>query len=123
MTIFGIPIFPDQASSFAKDVDALYFFILATCAFFTIVVSAAVVYLGIKYHKTHEGEIGARIEGNLPLELLWSVIPTVIAMFMFAWGASVYWWQWFGVALNVAVAGYTWRVSLPAIRRLRRYER
>ena len=44
MTIFGIPIFPEQASSFAKDVDALYFFILATCAFFTIVVSAAVVY-------------------------------------------------------------------------------
>jgi len=90
MTIFGIPVFPDQASSFAKDVDALYFFILATCAFFTIVVSAAVVYLGIKYHKTHEGQIGARIEGNLPLELLWSVIPTMIAMVMFAWGASVY---------------------------------
>jgi cytochrome c oxidase subunit II len=48
------------------------------------------VVLGIKYHKTHEGQIGARIEGNLPLELLWSVIPTIIAMFMFGWGASVY---------------------------------
>src|ERR671912_1472175 len=90
MTIFGIPIFPDQAASFAKDVDALYFFILATCAFFTIVVSAAVIYLGIKYHKTHEGEIGAPFKGSLPLELLWSVIPTIIAMFMFGWGASVF---------------------------------
>ena len=90
MTIFGIPIFPEQASVFAKDVDALYFFILATCAFFAIGVSVAVVYLGIKYHKTHDGQIGARIEGNLPLELLWSVIPTIIAMFMFGWGASVF---------------------------------
>ena len=27
-------LFPEQASTFAKDVDALYFFILATCAFF-----------------------------------------------------------------------------------------
>ncbi|HWI20592.1 MAG TPA: cytochrome c oxidase subunit II [Vicinamibacterales bacterium] len=90
MTIFGIPIFPEQASTFAKDVDALYFFILATCAFFAIGVSVAVVWLGIKYHKTHDGQIGARIEGNLPLELLWSVIPTIIAMFMFGWGASVY---------------------------------
>lgn len=90
MSIFGIPIFPEQASSFAKDVDALYFFILATCAFFAIGVSVAVVWLGIKYHKTHAGQIGARIEGNLPLELLWSVIPTIIAMFMFGWGASVY---------------------------------
>jgi cytochrome c oxidase subunit 2 len=90
MTIFGIPIFPEQASVFAKDVDALYFFILATCAFFAIGVSIAVVWLGIKYHKTHDGQIGARIEGNLPLELLWSVIPTIIAMFMFGWGASVF---------------------------------
>ncbi len=90
MTIFGIPIFPEQASVFAKDVDALYFFILATCALFAVGVSAAVVILGIKYHKTHDGQIGARIEGNLPLELLWSVIPTIIAMFMFGWGASVF---------------------------------
>ena len=90
MTIFGIPIFPEQASAFANDVDALYFFIVATCAFFAIGVSIAVVLLGIKYRKTHAGQIGARIEGNLPLELLWSVIPTIIAMFMFGWGATVF---------------------------------
>jgi cytochrome c oxidase subunit 2 len=90
MTIFGIPIFPDQASTFAKDVDALYFFILATCALFATGVSIAVVYFGIRYHKKHDGEIGARIEGSLPLELLWSVIPTIIAMVMFGWGASVF---------------------------------
>lgn len=90
MTIFGIPIFPDQASTFAKDVDALYFFILATCALFAIAVSIAAVYFGIRFHKKHDGEIGARIEGSLPLELLWSVIPTIIAMVMFGWGASVY---------------------------------
>ena len=90
MKIFGIPIFPEQASAFAKDVDALYFFILATCALFAIGVSIAVVILGMKYRKTHPSQIGARIEGNLPLELLWSVIPTIIAMFMFGWGATVF---------------------------------
>ena len=90
MTIFGIPIFPEQASTFAADVDALYFFILATCAFFAVAVSIAVVYFGIRYHKKRDGEIGARIEGSLPLELLWSVIPTIIAMVMFGWGASVF---------------------------------
>jgi cytochrome c oxidase subunit 2 len=90
MTIFGIPIFPEQASVFAKDVDALYFFLIATCAFFAIGVSVAVVVLGIKYRRRHDGQIGARIEGNLPMELLWTVIPTIIAMFMFGWGASVF---------------------------------
>jgi cytochrome c oxidase subunit 2 len=90
MSIFGIPIFPEQASTFAKDVDALYFFIFAVTAFFALTVAVSVIYFGIRYHKTHEGEIGARIEGSLPLELMWSVIPTIIAMFMFGWGASVY---------------------------------
>jgi cytochrome c oxidase subunit 2 len=90
MQIFGVPIFPEQASAFAKDVDALYFFVLAVCAFFALTVAVAVTYLGLRYRKTHEGEIGARIEGSLPLELMWSVIPTIIAMVMFGWGASVF---------------------------------
>ena len=90
MKIFGIPVFPDQASTFAADVDALYFFILATSAFFAAVVAIAVIYFGIRYHKKHDGEVGARIEGSLPLELLWSVIPTIVAMVMFGWGASVF---------------------------------
>ena len=52
--------------------------------------AVSIIYFGVRYHKTHDGEIGARIEGSLPLELLWSVIPTIIAMVMFGWGASVF---------------------------------
>jgi cytochrome c oxidase subunit II len=110
MTIFGIPIFPEQASVFAKDVDALYFFILATCALFAIGVSAAVIVLGIKYHKTHEGQIGARIEGNLPLELMWSIIPTMISMVMFGWGAQAFFTMRTPPAetMNVYAVGKQW---------------
>ena len=90
MSIFGIPIFPDQASTFAKDVDTLYFFIFAVTVFFATAVAVSVIYFGLRYRRTHEGEIGARIEGSLPLELMWSVIPTIIAMFMFGWGATVF---------------------------------
>jgi cytochrome c oxidase subunit 2 len=90
MKIFGVPVFPEQASTFARDVDALYFFVVAVCAFFGLLVAVLVIYFGLRYRKSHESQIGARIEGSLPLELLWSVIPTVIAMFMFGWGASVF---------------------------------
>lgn len=90
MKIFGIPVFPDQASTFAKDVDVLYFFIFAVCAFFAMTVAVLVVYFGVRYHRSRERQTGARIEGSLPLELLWSVIPTVLAMVMFGWGASVF---------------------------------
>jgi cytochrome c oxidase subunit 2 len=86
----GFTLFPEQASTFAMDVDALYFFIVAVTAFFALVVAVMVIYFGVKYRRRHDGEVGARIEGNLVLELLWSVIPTMIAMVMFGWGASVY---------------------------------
>jgi cytochrome c oxidase subunit 2 len=90
MGSYGIPLFPEQASTFAANVDALYIFIVATSTFFALAVTIAVVAFGIIYRRKHDGEVGARIEGNLPLELLWSIIPTMIAMVMFGWGASAY---------------------------------
>jgi cytochrome c oxidase subunit II len=90
MSLFGVPIFPEQASSFAGDVDALYFFLIAVSAFFSLLIATAVIIFAVRYRRRHAGQVGARIEGNLPLELMWSVIPTMIAMVMFGWGASVY---------------------------------
>ncbi len=86
----GIPLFPEAASSFASEVDALYLFIVAVSAFFTVAVSIAVVFFGIRYRRKHAEEIGAHIEGSLPLELAWSIIPTIISMVMFAWGAKLF---------------------------------
>ncbi len=86
----GIPFFPEAASSFAAEVDALYLFIFAVAAFFTAAISIAVVVFGIKYRRKHAEEIGAHIEGSLPLELAWSIIPTIISMAMFGWGAKLF---------------------------------
>jgi cytochrome c oxidase subunit 2 len=86
----GIPLFPEQASTFAAEVDALYFFIVAVSAFFTLAVSAAVLVFAIRYRRRHAGEVGAHIEGSLPLELTWSIIPTIISMVMFIWGAKLF---------------------------------
>lgn len=90
MGSFGIPLFPEQASTFASDVDALYFFMVAVSAFFALLIAVAAIFLGVRYRRRHPDEAGARIEGNLPLELLWSVIPAMITMVMFGWGASVF---------------------------------
>jgi cytochrome c oxidase subunit 2 len=89
----GIPLFPEQASSMASEVDALYFFIIAVSVFFASAVVFFMVLFGIKYRRRHEGEVGARIEGSLPLELAWSFIPAVIALGMFFWGAKVFYEQ------------------------------
>ena len=50
------PLFPDQASSFAFQVDALYFGILALCVFFALLVVILVVVFAIKVIEAQIGD-------------------------------------------------------------------
>jgi cytochrome c oxidase subunit 2 len=84
------PLFPPTASSVAGEMDLLYFFIAAVCAFFTVLVAALVVFFAIKYKRKHPDEVGADIHGSLSLELAWTFIPFVLSMVMFGWGASLF---------------------------------
>lgn len=86
----SIPLLPPNASSVSAEMDLLYAFIVAVSAFFTVVVVAAMVYFTIKYRRKHPTDVGADIHGSLVLELIWTFIPFVLAMIMFAWGASLF---------------------------------
>jgi cytochrome c oxidase subunit 2 len=84
------PLFPPSASTVSVEMDLLYAFIVAVCAFFTVLVAALVVYFTIKYRRRHPYEVGADIHGSLSLELTWTFIPLVLSLVMFAWGASLF---------------------------------
>jgi cytochrome c oxidase subunit 2 len=84
------PLFPPNASSVATEMDLLYLFIVAVCAFFAVLVTALVVFFTIKYRRRHKDDVGADIHGSLALELIWTFIPFVLAMVMFAWGADLF---------------------------------
>jgi cytochrome c oxidase subunit II len=86
----GIPLFPEQASTFAPRVDNLYFFIVAVTAFFAIVVTVVVIVFAVKYRTDDPLAVGARIHGSIPLELAWSIIPFIISLVIFAWAADVF---------------------------------
>ena len=83
-------LFPTAASTYARDVDALYFFLIAVSAFFTILIAGLVAFFAVRYRRRHPDEVGAGITGSHSLELLWTIIPLGITMVMFFWGASVY---------------------------------
>lgn len=85
-----LPMLPEQASNFAPSVDALMLFITAICLFFAVAVTAAVIYFFFKYQRKSPDEVGVPIHGDMRLETAWIVIPLVLSMFMFAWGAEVY---------------------------------
>lgn len=89
-----IPLFPEQASSFAWEVDALYAYITAVSVFFTVGIVAALIFLVVKYREKEKFATGAEIHGSVPLELFWSFVPFVIAMTIFLGGAIVYYNQY-----------------------------
>ena len=80
------PLFPDQASSFAIQVDALYFGILALCVFFALLVVILVVIFAIKYQRKSDDEVPQQIAGHLGLEIFWTAIPLVLALGVFVVG-------------------------------------
>jgi cytochrome c oxidase subunit 2 len=86
----NFPFFPQQASEQAATIDALYFFLLAVSAFFTVLIGLLVVVFAVKFHRKHDDEVGEAIHGSLALELLWTFIPLGITLVMFVWGAQVF---------------------------------
>lgn len=86
----SFPLFPPTASSVATEMNLLYLFIAAVSAFFTILVAALVVFFTIKYRRRSANDVGADIHGSLILELTWTIIPFILAMIMFVWGADLF---------------------------------
>src|SRR5215471_7488161 len=85
-----VPLFPDQASTMARRVDHLMFFMLAVTGTVGIFVTLLIITFAIRYRRRSEGKRTPRILGSLRLELFWTLVPLGIFMVMFVWGASVY---------------------------------
>jgi len=83
-------LFPENASTMAGQVDALFFFLIGVSAFFGILIAVLVVWLAIRYRRRGADAVGTPVHGMLSLEIVWTVIPFALAMVMFFWGARVY---------------------------------
>ncbi|MCI0664217.1 MAG: cytochrome c oxidase subunit II [Acidobacteria bacterium] len=115
--IMFIPLMPEQASNFAQEIDLLYFFLIALTFFFTVAIGVAIFYFAIRYRRRRADEIPEPIEGAMKLEIAWTVIPLLISMVIFAWGAKLYFQMYTPPkeALEIFVTGkqWMWRVQHP----------
>ena len=73
------------ASSFSSLVDDAFFFILFVSIIFFVGIVATMIYFVVRYHHTRNKKV-ANIEGNLTLEIVWTVIPTLLVLGMFYYG-------------------------------------
>jgi cytochrome c oxidase subunit 2 len=85
-----IQVLPEQASTFASRVDLLYFFMVAVTVFFTLLIALLVIAFAIRYRRRSADEKPKPIHGNNVLEITWTVIPLILVMIMFFWGAKLY---------------------------------
>jgi cytochrome c oxidase subunit 2 len=85
----NFPLWPQRASTMAGNVDALYIFLLIVSGLMTLLIFAALIFFAARFRR-RKGVQAEQIEGSTPLELTWSVIPFVVFMVIFLWGAVVY---------------------------------
>src|SRR5580704_2644617 len=85
----NFPLWPEQASTTAGHVDALYVFLLIVTGMMTLLIFICLVYFAARF-RSRPGVRAEQIEGSTPLEITWSLIPFLIFMVIFAWGAVVY---------------------------------
>jgi cytochrome c oxidase subunit II len=85
-----LPIFPEQASTFAARVDALYTFLVVLSLVFGLGIAAALAFFAVRYRRRQANERPALIEGSLVLELGWTIGPLLIVTVIFFWGATLF---------------------------------
>jgi cytochrome c oxidase subunit 2 len=89
--------------------------------FFTLLIFSLIIYFAIRYHRRSEGERPRPILANIPLEVTWIVVPFILVMVMFGWGASLYFTAFSPPvdALEIFVVGkqWMWKVQHPEGRR------
>lgn len=98
-----------QASTFAAQVDWIFWFITYVSLFFLVLITVLMVVFAVRYHhKRHK--TAEDIHGNLPLEIVWTVIPTILVLMMFWYG-----WDGFKVmrtppadAMQITATGQMW---------------
>ena len=105
-----IPLVPERASTFSWRVDALYFYLSGVTLFFALLIGATLIFFVIRYRRRSPYEIPRPVAGSHKLETVWTIIPFIIAMTMFAWGAQIYFDQYSPPtnAVEVYVVGKQW---------------
>jgi len=100
------------ASNFVEGVDLSFAIILGASIFFLVAITIVMIYFVFRYRKSRNPN-ASHIHGNNKLEIIWTVIPTILVLIMFYFG-------WMGYkpmrevpddAIPIKVIGQMWSWS------------
>ena len=112
-----LPLFPEAASTTAASVDYLYYYLSAVTVIMSALIFGAVFIFAIKYRRRSDSEIPPPIHGSLRLEIAWSVIPFIVMLSFFWWGAQIFFANASppADAMDLYVVGkqWMWKIQYP----------
>jgi len=106
-----VPLLPEQASTFAWQVDLLYLYLILVSVAFTIPIVVAIFFFALKYREREKfASPTGGLHGSMVLETTWSIIPFIVSMTIFLGGAYVYFNQYTPPqdAMEIYVVGKQW---------------
>ena len=83
-------LWPEQASTIAPRVDALYGFLLGVAVFFAGLIFFFILYFAIKYRRRPGNVLARQVGAHNLLEVAWILVPLALTMIIFVWGAKLY---------------------------------
>jgi len=104
------PLFPEQVSTVAPLVDALYLGLVAITGAVSLLIWIVIFYFAVKYRRRPDNELAQEQEPPAFLEMTWIIIPSIIFVVIFVAGA----WVFFRInrvpanALEVYATGRQW---------------
>lgn len=114
--IADLGLIAEIASKQAAQIDALWWFQSVVSLIMTFAIFIGVAFFAIRYRKK-PGVVATQIEGSTVLEITWSIIPFLVMLIMFWWGAELYYAAQTPPknAMEVFVTGkqWMWKVQYP----------
>ena len=81
---------PEVASNLAGKVDGVLLTITLLSLFFFVLITVVLVVFAIKYRRKRDDEETPYITGSEPLEIIWTVIPSILLIALFVYGFVVF---------------------------------
>jgi cytochrome c oxidase, subunit II len=84
-------LLPERASDYAVHVDTAFWITFFLSLIFFVIINFAILVFIIKYRRRKgDEEPGAPISHNTPLEIVWTIIPTILIFVIFWFGFKAY---------------------------------
>jgi len=108
---------PTQASTYAWQVDGLFFYLVLLVIIFGTIISGTIIYFAVKYRRRSPSELPPPVAGSHKLEIGVTTVLLLLSMTIFVWGAAIFLEQTRlpkdGLEISVVGKQWMWKFEHP----------